>query len=82
MGISTVTRNYQVTLPRDVRELEDIEIGDRVLITVEDDEIMIKKIDTKALEDSFGAWKSRGGGVEFVRGGRDESEESLKELGL
>lgn len=82
MGISTVTRNYQITLPRDVRELEDIEVGDRVLITVEGDDIMIKKIDTKALEDSFGAWKSRGSGVDFVRDVRDESEKRLKGMGL
>ena len=82
MGISKVTRNYQVTLPKDVREIEDIRIGDKLIVTAKDEEIVMKKIRTKLLERCFGAWKSRGSGISYARKIRDESEKREKELRL
>ncbi|MEM3127267.1 MAG: AbrB/MazE/SpoVT family DNA-binding domain-containing protein, partial [Candidatus Woesearchaeota archaeon] len=35
MGVAKVTRNYQVTIPKDVRMIQDIEVGDTVLFSVE-----------------------------------------------
>jgi AbrB family looped-hinge helix DNA binding protein len=82
MGLSKVTRNYQITLPKDVREIEGIKIGDRLMITVKDEGIVMKKIKGKILDRCFGAWKSAGSGVSYARKIRDESEKREKELGL
>ena len=82
MGITKVTRNFQVTLPKDVREMEKIDIGDRFVVTVEDDEIIMRMIRGKILERSFGAWGRGRSGVVFARKIRDEAEEREKKLGL
>ena len=82
MGKTTVTRNYQVTLPADVREIEDIKIGDTLIVIPRNGEIMMRKIKKADSENYFGAWKTRGSGVAFTRKIRDESETRLKRLKL
>ncbi len=82
MGVTRVTRNFQITLPKDVREMEKINIGDKFIVTIEDNEIVMKKIKGEILERSFGAWGSGKSGVEFTRKIRNESEEREKRLGL
>ena len=37
------TRNYQITIPSSVRSKLDIKIGDRLLVYVEGDKIIIEK---------------------------------------
>ena len=39
-----VTRKYQVTIPRDVREELGIRIGDRILVEVEGDKIVLRPL--------------------------------------
>ncbi|MBL7206681.1 MAG: AbrB/MazE/SpoVT family DNA-binding domain-containing protein [Candidatus Aenigmarchaeota archaeon] len=82
MGITKVTRNFQVTLPKDVREMEKINIGDKFIVTIEDDEIIMKKIKSEILDRSFGVWGKGSSGVEFTRKIRDEAEEREKRLGI
>ena len=42
-----------------------------------------EKIDKKRIvEETFGAWKSKGSGVDYVRKLRKESEKRMKRLGL
>ncbi|MBS3056146.1 MAG: AbrB/MazE/SpoVT family DNA-binding domain-containing protein [Candidatus Aenigmarchaeota archaeon] len=82
MGITRVTRNYQVTLPRDVREMKKVCIGDKFVITVENNEIIMKKIKGKLLERSFGAWKGGLSGVGYARKIRDEAESRERGLKL
>jgi len=82
MGITRVTRNFQITLPKDIREMKKINIGDKFIVTVEDDEIVMRMIKSKMLERSFGAWGKGKSGVEFVRKTRDEAEKREKRLGL
>ncbi len=43
MGITRVTRNYQVTIPSDVRKKLGIRIGDILVIEIEDGKAIIKK---------------------------------------
>ncbi|AEE94403.1 VapB-type antitoxin [Acidianus hospitalis W1] len=38
-----VTRNYQITIPYDVREKLGIKIGDKLVVYVEGDKIIIRK---------------------------------------
>lgn len=56
MGISKITRNFQVTLPKDVRELKDFKVGEKVLFLVEGDRIDIVKIDKNAVKEAAGLW--------------------------
>ncbi|MBI5002076.1 AbrB/MazE/SpoVT family DNA-binding domain-containing protein [Candidatus Woesearchaeota archaeon] len=56
MGISVITRNYQLTLPKDVRSMKNFRIGDKVLFVVDDDRIELVKADKKILENAAGLW--------------------------
>ncbi len=82
MGITKVTRNYQVTLPKDVREAEEIKVGDRLIAVPRENGIFLRKMDKSIISKTAGIWKSKGSGVEYVRKIRDEEEKRLKRLGL
>ena len=82
MGITKVTRNYQVTLPKDVREMEDIKVGDTLAVTIKDDGIFLRRLNKDFIKKTAGIWKSKGSGVAYVRKIRDEEEKRLKRLGL
>jgi antitoxin PrlF len=43
VAVVTVTRNYQVTIPAEVRRRLGIKAGDRVVVEVEGDKIVIRK---------------------------------------
>jgi len=43
LGSSTITRNFQVTVPRRVREKFGFKEGDLVVFTVEDGRLFIEK---------------------------------------
>ena len=84
MSITKVTRNYQITVPRDIREQADIKEGDKLVITMENDEIKLKKFDEDSFKKAFGIWKDAGikDSVEYVRTIRKEWEHRSKRLGL
>ena len=44
MGIVTVTRNAQVTIPKDVREALGITVGDKVTVRVEGSRVVLEKV--------------------------------------
>lgn len=68
MGISKITRNFQVTLPKDVREFKNFRVGDKVVFVVEDDKIELLKIDKKIVEDAAGLWTDfKETGIEYER---------------
>ncbi len=83
MGTTKVTRNYQITIPSDVRESLEIKVGDKIIILPGKDNAVIKKVRKDALERAFGAWSpSREPGAAYVRKIRSEEEKRLKRLGL
>ncbi len=82
MGMTKVTRNFQVTLPQDVRAEEQVKIGDRFMVTVEDENIVMKRIKVDILKKCGGAWGKGIPGTEWVRKIRDEAEERERRLGL
>jgi antitoxin PrlF len=45
MGVTKVTRNYQVTIPSDIRRKLGIKVGDVLVIEIEDGKAVIKKSD-------------------------------------
>ncbi|MAF35207.1 AbrB family transcriptional regulator [Candidatus Woesearchaeota archaeon] len=65
MSVSKVTRNFQVTIPQDVRERFGVGIGDELVFTTVDDELVISKADD-VLEKAAGLWKGmKETGVEY-----------------
>jgi len=82
MGMTTVTRNYQITLPKDIRAREGINVGDSLLVDIKGDVIEIRKAKAE-IGSAFGAWKKlREDSVEYVRMLRKDSEKRMKRLGL
>lgn len=70
MGIAKVTRNYQVTIPRDIRRVQGIEVGDTVLFAIEGGKVDFMKMNRDQIfADAAGSWKGKvkEGGVEYVR---------------
>ncbi len=59
MGIAIVTRNFQLTVPKDVREVQGIKIGDKVIFSIEGSKVEISKFKNNVVEDAFGAWKGK-----------------------
>ena len=84
MSLTKVTRNYQITVPRDIREQANIKEGDRIVITMENNEIRLKKFDEDAFKKAFGIWKGAGtkDSVKYVRNLRGEWEDRRKRLKL
>ncbi|MEE8403004.1 MAG: AbrB/MazE/SpoVT family DNA-binding domain-containing protein [Candidatus Hydrothermarchaeaceae archaeon] len=73
MGISAVTRNFQVTLPRDVRERMRIKEGDKVFVDVDEDgKITMDIVKKSPVDESFGIWKEEVEGIEYTRKLRQE----------
>ena len=84
MSITKVTRNYQITVPRDIREQAKISEGDKLVVTMENDEIKIKKFDEDVFKKAFGSWKNAGikDSVKYVREMRKGWEKRRKRFGL
>lgn len=68
MGISIITRNNQITLPKDVRHMKNLKVGDRVLFIVKNDTIELKKMENSLIKETAGLWKELGKtGVEYQK---------------
>ena len=57
MGITKITRNYQITLPRDVREVEGLNEGDEVIFSFEGDKVIVQKVRKDPVMAAAGVWK-------------------------
>ncbi len=85
MGIAKVTRNYQVTIPKDVRRVRGIEIGDTVFFALEEGRTNFFKIgQEQLLREAAGMWKGKikGSSKEYVQKLRQEWSPRLKKMGL
>ncbi|WP_099209227.1 AbrB/MazE/SpoVT family DNA-binding domain-containing protein [Thermococcus henrietii] len=43
MSLTKVTRNYQITIPSEIRKKLGIKVGDILLVEVEDGKVVLKK---------------------------------------
>ncbi|MDD9953092.1 MAG: AbrB/MazE/SpoVT family DNA-binding domain-containing protein [Candidatus Woesearchaeota archaeon] len=67
MGITKITRNFQITLPRDIRAQRNLHVGDSVLVEPDGDTIRIMKMNDDILLQAFGLWKDmKETGVEYT----------------
>jgi len=68
MGISKITRNFQVTLPKDVREIKNLHVGDKVLFAMEGERVDIVKVGKDVIAEAAGLWAGlKETGVEYER---------------
>lgn len=68
MGTSKITRNFQVTIPRDVRDSKGLKEGDRVLFAIDGDRVELVKLDEDVVRGAAGLWAElREGGVAYER---------------
>ena len=66
MGISKVTRNCQVTLPKDVRIQLGVQEGDEVVFTVIDKKAIVTKSTRDVIKETAGIWKDmKETGIEY-----------------
>ncbi len=84
MAVSKVTRNYQVTVPREIRELADIKVGDTLLFIKEGDDVVLRRIDKEMMGKAFGLWKKSQEKTPWLVNKllRGEAEKRLKRLKL
>lgn len=59
MATVVITRNYQVTLSKDVREEADVEVGEKMKQRVESGKIILEKINKSPVEAAAGIWKNK-----------------------
>ncbi len=64
MPLSKVTRNYQITIPKEVRKKLHINVGDILMVDVEGDRIILKKEDLE---------------LPVLKGGKGLSSEDIEE---
>ncbi len=66
MGISKVTRNCQITLPKDIRKIIGVKEGDEVIFAIENDNVRLIKAKKDIIKATAGLWKEiKGTGAEY-----------------
>lgn len=79
MGIAKITRNFQVTIPRDVREIKGLKEGDTVIFSIDGDHVDVEKLNKNVIKEAAGIWsKTKETGVEYERRVRKGWETRLK----
>lgn len=56
-GTVKVTRKYQITIPKEVREKVSVQIGDEIKIMEQGELIILKKVRKRTLLDLAGCWR-------------------------
>ena len=81
MGISKITRNYQITLPKDVRKIVWLKQGDEVMLRIEDGNIIITKSAKDPIMATAGIWGDIGEtGAEYQKRIRKGWSRRLKKI--
>ena len=58
MGITKITRNYQITIPKDVRELKGLKEGDSIIFSIQGNNVDILKVSKDVINSAAGLWKT------------------------
>ena len=65
MGLSKITRNFQVTLPRDVREMKGFHVGDNVIFVLDGERVELMSGNKDVVHAAAGLWDSKETGLEY-----------------
>ena len=81
MESSRITRNFQVTLPKDIRKLKNLQVGDEVLFIVDQDRIELIKKEEDPIMAAAGLWKGmKETGVQYQKRLRKEWSKRQQKL--
>ena len=81
MGIAKITRNYQITLPKDVREIKKLKEGDSVIFILEGDKVVIQRVGDDPVMAAAGIWKGiKETGVQYQKRMRAQWKKRQKAL--
>ena len=80
MGISKITRNYQIIIPKYVRELKDLREGDSIIFFLEGNKVEIIKADKNIIQEAAGIWETKETGIEYEDRIRKELERLKRKL--
>lgn len=81
MGISRITRNCQITLPRDIRRVVGIKEGDEIMFSVENNKIILTKMDEDPVLAAAGIWKDvKETGAQYQKRMREQWKGRAKKL--
>ena len=67
MGMTKITRNFQVTLPSDIRHVKGFKEGDRIIFSIVNDRVCLDKADSGAVQDAAGLWRNEKGVADGLR---------------
>ena len=68
MSLSKITRNFQVTIPRDIREINDFHVGDKIIFMMDGERVEITKAKKDTIRAAAGLWSDiKETGVEYER---------------
>jgi len=68
MSLSKITRNFQVTIPRDVREVKNLQVGDKIIFVMNGEHVEITKANKDSLRAAAGLWSDMNEtGIEYER---------------
>lgn len=82
MGIAKITRNFQITLPKDVRKVVDVKEGDEVLFVIADNKVFFVKSKEDPIMAAAGILKgTKETGAEYQRKMRQQWRKRQKKLG-
>jgi AbrB family looped-hinge helix DNA binding protein len=81
MGISKITRNFQITLPKDVRIIKKLEEGDAVVFAIEGNDVILEKVEEDPIMASAGIWKNfKETGAQYQKRLRGQWKKRQKQL--
>ena len=66
MASVQITRNYQITIGREIRRKIPVKIGERMIAEVKGDTIVLRKIKKSPIDTAFGCWGKGKSGIETV----------------
>ena len=81
MGISKITRNCQITIPKDVRMAAGFNEGDEVFAVAEEGKIILQKMEKDPIMAAAGIWKNmKETGEQYQKRIRGEWKKRQKQL--
>lgn len=82
MSTAYVSAKFRITIPRKIREMQDIKVGDRVSFLKKGDEIAIIKVPDNPLTEMRGSLSTEKNIREELKRIREENRDSEEKRGL
>ncbi|MBC8230528.1 AbrB/MazE/SpoVT family DNA-binding domain-containing protein [bacterium] len=80
MGVATINKQFQITIPKEIIEQLQLHAGDKVEIQSGTERYLIIKLLESVVDASFGLWQGEEESLRYVNEIRDEAENRLTEL--